>query len=243
MQPLLALSAVLSGYLLGSVSFSRLVSRLLAPGVDISSIELRNSKTPEPMRCDLVSATSVSMHLGARAGCLAAGLDMAKLALPTLLWRLLLPGEPYAVLCATAGMLGHVWPVFYRFRGGRGLSAIYGGLLGLDWPGALITATVGMVFGMFVVRQVFLAYLAGVWLIVPWLWLRTHSLIHVGYGLAANAVFIIAMLPDIRVMRRRRREGKAADFAEAMQMTPMGRGLYRIACRTGAIKSKPSPGA
>ncbi len=36
-----------------------------------------------------------------------------------------------------AGMIGHDWPVFNGFKGGRGVSSVYGALLVIDWIGAL----------------------------------------------------------------------------------------------------------
>ena len=89
-------------------------------------------------------ATAASMQLGARAGCAIGLLDMLKAAIPVLLFRILYPDELYLLAAAVAAMAGHNWPVFHRFQGGRGISAYYGGLLVIDWVGALVTAAVGM---------------------------------------------------------------------------------------------------
>ena len=121
MDPLIALVAVVAGYLLGSISFARLVARRVDRTVDVTHIvtEVGDGVT---FTSDAVSATSVRMKLGKRYGLLVALLDMAKVAVPVLVLRLLYPGEPYLYLAAAAGVAGHNWPVYHRFQGGRGES-------------------------------------------------------------------------------------------------------------------------
>ncbi|MEA3377365.1 MAG: glycerol-3-phosphate acyltransferase [Chloroflexota bacterium] len=131
------------------------------------------------------------------------------------------------------GLVGHVWPLYHGFRGGRGLSAVYGGMFAIDWIGVFVTSLAGMLFGLFVLRDVLVAYMAGLWFIVPWLWFRTHDLHHVAYGVAVNVIFVLAMLPEMRQYLRLQREGKAEGLAQAMQLTGMGRGIYRMGRRFG----------
>jgi len=76
---------------------------------------------------DSVSASAVRFQLGARYGCLTAILDMLKVAIPTLIVRLWQPDEAYYLVLAGAGVAGHAWPVYFRFKGGRGESPILGG--------------------------------------------------------------------------------------------------------------------
>jgi len=45
---------------------------------------------------------------------------------------LLYPAQPYFLIAALAGFIGHCWPIFYRLKGGRGISPFYGGLFGFD---------------------------------------------------------------------------------------------------------------
>lgn len=58
-------------------------------------------------------------------------LDIAKGAVPALLGRLVLDDDGAAVAGACAAVVGHIWPVFAGFRGGRGVASTYGGILGL----------------------------------------------------------------------------------------------------------------
>ncbi|MGE3076817.1 MAG: glycerol-3-phosphate 1-O-acyltransferase PlsY [Dehalococcoidia bacterium] len=58
-------------------------------------------------------------------------LDIAKGAVPALVGRYAFDSDGAAVAGACAAVVGHVWPVFAGFRGGRGVASTYGGVLGL----------------------------------------------------------------------------------------------------------------
>lgn len=80
---------------------------------------------------------------------------------------------------------------------------------------------------MVVVKDIMLAYLSGPWLMVIWLWFRTHDPIFVLYGLCVNLFFFIALIPEIREYIKNQREGKV-DFEAGMQAFPMGRSMMKI---------------
>lgn len=228
----IVLLAGVIGYLTGSVSFARIVSRLADPDVEITGIEL------EDMHVDAISGTAVSMKLGPRLGGLTAILDILKVAVPTLVFRLLYRGEPYFLVTAALGLVGHNWPLYYRFRGGRGLSAIYGGFLVIDWVGALVTSLVGMSLGMFVLQDVLVSYLAGLWLMIPWIWFRTHDFAYLAYVVFVNLVYFAAMTPEIRQVMELRRAGKASNASEAMEATPMGKMIKKMVSRFGLFEDE-----
>ena len=227
-----ALFAAVVGYLLGSISFARIVNRIVAPDEQITGIEVE-TRSKEKFQVETVGGTSISMKLGAKYGGLTALLDMLKVAIPTLAFRFGYPGAPYFLITAAMGLLGHNWPIYHRFKGGRGLSAIYGGLLVIDFVGSLITSIVGMVLGVAVIKDVFTSYLAGLWLMIPWLWFRTHDLAHLAYIVFVNAIFLVAMIPEIRMMQDLKRRGMQDDMMTAMEATPMTRGIKKIAQRFG----------
>jgi glycerol-3-phosphate acyltransferase PlsY len=186
-----------------------------------------------------VSATTVSLHIGPRFGFVTVVMDMLKIAIPTLVFKHLYPEAPYFLIAATAGMVGHIWPLYHGFKGGRGLSAVYGGMFAIDWIGVFATSLGGMLFGMFVVRDVLVAYMAGLWFLIPWLWFRTRDVSHLAYGITVNIIFVVAMIPEIRQILKYRREGKQKDFSDAIQLTGMGRGIYRMAKRFGVLEDQP----
>ena len=95
----LAAAAAIIGYLLGSLSFARLMVRLRGSDVDITRIEVPMSGG-ETFISDSVSTTAVRMTLGRRFGCLTALLDMAKVAIPVAAFRLWAPDQPYYLIVA-----------------------------------------------------------------------------------------------------------------------------------------------
>jgi glycerol-3-phosphate acyltransferase PlsY len=223
-----ALLAAAVGYLVGCISFVRLVGRFLEPGQDVGKAELVVPGTEgETMKFTAYSATTVSLRKGPKAGCLISLLDMVKVAIPTLLFKIWYPGDPYFLITATAGVAGHNWPVFYRFKGGRGYSAIYGGLLVIDWPAIPVTAVLGMLFGLLVLRDFLMAYIAGLWFLIPWFWFRMHDPWYVAYAVAVAVMFMVATVPEIKQYMKFRREGKVT-ISAAMTATDMGRSLSKV---------------
>ncbi|MGQ0567579.1 MAG: glycerol-3-phosphate 1-O-acyltransferase PlsY [Gemmobacter sp.] len=126
--PLLALTALLA-YLLGSVPFGMVITRAMGLG-DLRQIGSGN-----------IGATNVlrTGHKGAAAATLI--LDAAKGGIAVLVARALL-AEDAAQLAGLAAFLGHLFPVWLRFKGGKGVATFLGTLLALSWPvGLAVCAT------------------------------------------------------------------------------------------------------
>jgi glycerol-3-phosphate acyltransferase PlsY len=194
---ILGLIAALAGYLLGSISSVRLIFQLAAPQTDLETISLEFPGTDTTFESDSVSATAARLQLGTQYGCLTAVLDMVKVALPTLIAVLWQPDEPYYLIVAGAGVVGHAWPIYHRFHGGRGESPILGGLLVIDAPGLLITTICGwglswLTGNLLVLRWGFL------FLLLPWFWFRFHDLALVLYMIFVQSIFWIAMRSEIK---------------------------------------------
>jgi glycerol-3-phosphate acyltransferase PlsY len=121
--------ALVLGYLLGSIPFGLVLTRLAGAG-DLRSIGSGN-----------IGATNV-LRTGRR-GLAAAtlALDALKATLAVVLAAWLFGLE--AALAAGAGaVFGHLYPVWLRFRGGKGVATFLGGLIGLAWPAAIAFALV-----------------------------------------------------------------------------------------------------
>jgi glycerol-3-phosphate acyltransferase PlsY len=129
------LSLVL-GYLLGSIPFGVILTRLAGAG-DLRTIGSGN-----------IGATNV-LRTG-RKGLAAATLllDLAKGAVAVLLVDRLFPGN--APLAAAGAFLGHCYPVWLGFRGGKGVAILMGIVLALHWPLGLVFAVVwlGLLAGL-----------------------------------------------------------------------------------------------
>jgi len=222
-----ALLACCIGYLCGAAPFTKIISRLFYHNSVPDELEVEVPGSNVYYNVTSAGAAAASMTLGARAGCMIGILDMLKIAVPTLGFKLAFDQPEYYMIAAGSGMIGHNWPVFNRFRGGRGISSVYGAMFVIDWIGAFAIAGGGLLIGLAVFRDFIIAYLAGLWLLIPWMWFRFHDWTHLGFAIGVNLIFIIAMLPDLRQYLRFKREGKA-DIDIVMNKTPMGRGMLKI---------------
>ena len=124
---LVALASLVPAYLLGAVPFGLIIAK--SRGVD-----LRNSGSKN------IGATNVFRCVGAKWGILAFLLDMLKgfagvyCALLPLTWGAEIPADRLLllrVLCGTAAMLGHIFPIYLRFKGGKGVATALGLLFGV----------------------------------------------------------------------------------------------------------------
>lgn len=126
----LVIKAVLA-YLLGSIIGSLVVGRLFG-GVDIRSEGSGNAGGTNALRTRGWKFALPVMLIDVGKGVLAA-LVVARLPLPWVPEALFHPAW-IAVACGAAAVIGHVWPIWFRFRGGKGM-ATYLGVLGvLAWP-------------------------------------------------------------------------------------------------------------
>jgi hypothetical protein len=94
--------------------------------------------------------------------------------------------------------------------------------------------------GLLVIRDGMVTFIGWMWLMIPWLWFRTHDWRFAVFALVINLLFVFAMIPEIKTHVQYRREGIALSFEEGLQTTHMGKGLYKIAVRLGALKEKPT---
>ncbi|KGJ05647.1 acyl-phosphate glycerol-3-phosphate acyltransferase [Paracoccus halophilus] len=146
------------GYLLGSVPFGLVIARALGLG-DLRRIGSGN-----------IGATNV-LRTGNKPAALATLLlDSGKGAIAVLLARWL-AGPEAAMLAGAAAFLGHLYPVWLRFKGGKGVATFLGTLLALDWRLGLIacalwlaTALLGRISSLSALVAAALAPLAALWL-------------------------------------------------------------------------------
>jgi glycerol-3-phosphate acyltransferase PlsY len=124
------LYALAIGYLLGSIPFGLLLTRLAGKG-DIRAVGSGN-----------IGATNV-LRTGSRwLAALTLTLDCLKATAAILLAKRLL-GDESVGAAATGAMVGHLYPVWLRFRGGKGAATLLGVLIGLPfWAAAAVYAAV-----------------------------------------------------------------------------------------------------
>ena len=123
LPPIVLLGLVaLGGYLLGSIPFGVIATRLGGAG-DIRSVGSGNIGATNVLRTgrrDLAAITLIG--------------DAGKGAVAALLARFILHDETLVVVAAGAAFIGHLFPVWLRFRGGKGVATFFGTLLAVAWP-------------------------------------------------------------------------------------------------------------
>ncbi len=142
MQSLLPLLAALAAYLVGSLSFAVIISRLMG----LNDPRTYGSGNP--------GATNVLRSGNKLAAILTLAFDALKGYVPVLLVAIYGPayglGEGTAALVGLAAFLGHLWPVFFRFQGGKGVATAAGVLLGLNpWLGLATLLTWAIIAAFF----------------------------------------------------------------------------------------------
>ena len=159
-------AAALVGYLCGSISFARIIVK--AHGHDaVEAMSLTSPDGGAQMTSDAVSATAVRLMLGAKWGLLCAAGDILKATIPTLVFRFAFPGEPYLYAAGLMAIVGHNFPVYYRFKGGRGQSPMIGAMLAIAPIGALVCSVVGFVVGYYVIKDAMVSDNLGQVLYIP----------------------------------------------------------------------------
>ena len=179
MQILYSALAVLAAYLIGSLSFAVIISRVMG----LNDPRTYGSGNP--------GATNVLRSGNKAAAVLTLLLDALKGFVPVLLADRFGPsfglGEGTVAMVALAAFLGHLWPVFFRFQGGKGVATAAGVLLGLNpWLGL---ATLGT----WVIIAAFFRY-ASLASIVAAAFAPFYQLLIWGGGPAAVAVTVMGLL-------------------------------------------------
>ena len=123
-----AAAVLVAAYLLGSVPFGLLLTRLFGAG-DLRSIGSGNIGATNVLRTGRKGLAASTLLL-----------DLAKGAAAVLLARAWFPGTEG--LAAFAAVIGHCFPVWLRFNGGKGVATTMGVSLGLAWPIGLAYAVV-----------------------------------------------------------------------------------------------------
>jgi acyl phosphate:glycerol-3-phosphate acyltransferase len=123
------LFAVLAAYLMGSIPFAQLLSK--RRGIDLRRVGSGN-----------VGATNVLRTLGVRPAVLAMMLDAVKGTLAVLVAQRLTNSVAAPVMAGLASMIGHVYPVWLRFRGGKGVATAAGAFAVLAPVAAAVAAAV-----------------------------------------------------------------------------------------------------
>ena len=190
---MIAALMLVGGYLLGSIPSGLIVSRVYR-GVDVR--EQGSGKTG-------FTNTLRSLGLGAAIVVLLA--DLAKGAAPVLIARLVFDDPWAATLTGVAAVIGHTFPVFAEFRGGRGVATAFGALIAIA-PGAAVAVLIAGGAVLAITRYVSVMSMTAtavafvlIVISVATGWLAPHYLL---FGAAATLAIELNHLPNMRRLLR-----------------------------------------
>jgi len=215
-------AVVIIGYLLGSIPFGVLIGRRSA------KVDIRQYGSGK------MGATNVLRAAGRKAAAVVASLDLLKGVLAVVFAGLIV-GRGYLVvgdfalgalvaqvLAALAAVAGHIWPVFLKFRGGRGVAPFFGGLVALCPPAAIFGGEI-LIIGAGLTRFASLGSIAGAVgayaILVPLTIMNGFPIEYLAYALIGT-IAIIVMHRDNIVRLVSGKERKLGDMAEKAGSPP-----------------------
>ena len=183
-----SIAAVLLAYLIGSLSFAVIVSRLMGLH-DPRSYGSKNPGATNVLRSGSKTAAIVTLLL-----------DALKGFIPVITVRYFGPalglGDGTVALVALAAFLGHLYPVFFKFKGGKGVATAIGVVLGIHWIlGLACIASFAILLYFF--RYVSLASMAGA-AFAPFYYLFGDRVAWYTSKSVLLAIFIMAILLAVR---------------------------------------------
>lgn len=210
------LISAIVGYLIGSISFVRLIFAIKRPGTEPDRIRSVATDGKTEIIAHQVGATSVMIAFGRRWGLIATALDLAKAFVPVLALRLAFPESSYHLVCGASVLFGHLWPVWYRFSGGGGNSSILGMMLAISPLGLVVTQMVGMLVGKRYPRYLFLA---GVGLSIPWFaWRNGVFSPESAFAVVITVLYVVSQLPEARQLKSLEKQGYVFKMDQVMDM-------------------------
>ncbi len=182
MDALCYIAIAVIAYLLGSISTGMIVSKAMG-GPDLHKVGSGNT-----------GATNALRTMGKKGGALVFAGDVVKALLACLVGRLWM-GQYGAMLAGLCVVIGHNWPVFYGFKGGKGVSSTCGVMLMTFWWQAIICyviaiATIAVTkfvsVGSMVLTVLFAVIVTvtnwGSWLMIAWVWVIAGLCVYRHHG-------------------------------------------------------------
>ncbi len=184
-QTLLLIISVVVAYLIGSIPFGYLAAKLR--GINIREVGSGN-----------IGATNIARNLGWKLGAVVGVLDFMKSFVPVMIARLLFDNLGYILLVSIMPIVGHIFPIWLNFRGGKGVASIFG-LLGAYFG---LPTFLGFLLAWFlVVKQIRLMSLVNliVALLIPVaFWLKYAQLAFILFGVLLGGIIWITHRANIK---------------------------------------------
>lgn len=167
-------ATMIIAYLIGNISPATLLAK--AKGIDIKKEGSGNAGTTNALRVMGKKAAVITLVIDILKGVVAVGIG----------W--LVAGQNGAMFCTLCVMLGHIWPVFLKFKGGKGIATSFGALLTLDPILALIELGI-VAFGTLVSKRMSVGSVLGLALLPVVSYFRMPEFIWISIVMAAIMIF------------------------------------------------------
>jgi len=224
------LIVVIIAYLIGSISFARMVTKLVNPTADLDQARNHISDTGEAGTVSGIGASTASMVLGKKYGGIVALLDMLKAFIPIIILRIAFPDQSYYLIFSIFVIMGHNYPVYYRFKGGRGLSPMLGSLLAIDPLGMIVAMVAGTLLAIFINQPPAASLVLWFPMLTIWSWLVRHNTPIAVYTIVLLLIFLIAEIPEMRLALQYQKQGRMDEFNRMiLESAPQTRMMKRLA--------------
>jgi len=223
-------AVVILGYLLGSIPFGVLVGRRSA------RVDVRQYGSGK------MGATNVFRAAGKKAAAVVASLDLLKGVLAVVFAGLIVSGDYLVVggiglgmlvaqvMAALAAIAGHIWPVFLKFRGGRGVAPFFGGLIALCPAAALFGGEI-LIIGAGLTRYASIGSIAGAvgtyTILVPLTIMHAFPIEYLAYAFIGTIAIIVMHRDNIaRLMSGRERKlGEKVEIRDLASTHPQTKSM------------------
>lgn len=202
---------VFVGYLIGSISFARVVARWVNPTHSLDEARRHRSDQGLEGTVSGIGASTASIALGKKFGGIVALLDILKAFIPVLFLLLYFPAGIYHFVFSIFCILGHNYPIYYRFQGGRGLSPMLGSLLVIEPVGMLVCMTLAVLLAI-IINQPHTSLILWFPILGLWGWLVNDSWALAVYAIVLLVIFMIAEIPEIRLAMQYQKQGRMDEY-------------------------------
>ncbi|OWZ82952.1 glycerol-3-phosphate 1-O-acyltransferase PlsY [Natranaerobius trueperi] len=203
---MLSFFLMIFAYLLGSIPGGYIIGKYIH-GIDIREYGSKNA-----------GATNVLRTLGKKEGFLTLIFDGFKGYIVIKIALLLGLDDLFVILSGLAVIIGHNWPIFFQFKGGRGIATSIGILIGLSWQVFVTVVVIGLI-PVVITKYVSLGSITGA-VVLPWVMLLFgNPFWYLVFALAMSIMAIIRHISNIK----RLIQGTERKLGEKYEISKSGR--------------------
>jgi glycerol-3-phosphate acyltransferase PlsY len=225
------IAVALAGYLIGSLSPARIIAGWVKPALSLDEARMHRSDQGLEGTVSGIGASTASIALGKKYGGIVALLDMLKAFIPILVLRLYFPDGIYHFVFSVLCILGHNYPLYYRFQGGRGLSPMVGSLLVIEPLGMVVCMVIATLLAI-LINQPHTSLILWFPIFGLWGWFMNDACTLTLYAMVLLAIFLIAEIPEIRLALQYWKQGRMDEYNKMiLDSSPQTRAMQRLAAK------------